>query len=270
MLSLLLLLLSFCLAYDGTCTSEELGITNSFTITTSQSDCPNTETGKIIITQNSATDALITYTLTEETTQTSVSSESNTFTVTNGTYTLKMVYDYTDRAFDSEEFNYTSFTCNVDTEIVITASYETISSVTQEVTNNTHCAGSYGKVVCKADVSNGTLSYLLSGTESRDAQDSGEFTNLAIGTYRCVVTSENCNSQGDEFSIYYESDCTDAAVWVDRQLYGEGQSLFYAGLALIIIGIVLNIAVFLLCLKLFLFDRKKGVKKPKKTDKQIS
>ncbi|BFU22138.1 hypothetical protein EHI8A_014620 [Entamoeba histolytica HM-1:IMSS-B] len=238
---------------DGDSTTSNYQIN----IMTIDAECPGTATGEILVSQlnEGSFDATISYNLKTVPGGANVTSSSSAFQVKEGTYSLTITYTFETRDFETGTASYKSCSCSFD-GLTITAKYETISDITHEVTPNQHCAGSYGTIQCGAKVSSGNVSYRLSGTESRDFNQDGLFSNLPVGRYRCLVSSTHCVSQSEEFSLEYSKKCSSENIWLDRQIYGEGQGLFIAGLVLIVLGIVLNFCICVCCCKLIVHDRK--------------
>ncbi|EDR29453.1 hypothetical protein EDI_220630 [Entamoeba dispar SAW760] len=238
---------------DGDSTTSNYQIN----IMTVDAECPGTATGQILVSQLSegSFDATVSYNLKTVPGGANVTSSSSAFQVKEGTYSLTVTYTFETRDFDTGTASYKSCLCSFD-DLTIKAKYEDISDITYKVTPNQHCAGSYGMIQCSAKVSSGTVSYKLSGAESRDFNTDGLFSDLPVGRYRCLVKSTHCASQSEEFSLEYSKNCSSENIWLDRQIYGEGQGLFIAGLVLIGLGIILNFCICICCCKLIIHDRK--------------
>ncbi|ELP86452.1 hypothetical protein EIN_032030 [Entamoeba invadens IP1] len=259
-----------CIQTDGT-TLQKFSLTYTLT----NAGCPNTRTGKIYVNQLTTSNASISYTITNLKTPNDTSSSiSPLFEVSEGTYKIDILYTFETRDFELENGTSTYQYCHIILDdLKIISTYETISNIDQTVVNSPHCAGNYGKVTCTAKTTGTLLNYSLSGVETKAGTPEGVFEDLAVGTYRCVVTSDHCSSQGKEFEVDYEKNCSGTDIWLDRQLYGEGKSFFIAGVVLILVGILMNLIICICCCKLCCVDSKpekvaQKLEKKKKKKKQ--
>ncbi|WP_289663932.1 T9SS type B sorting domain-containing protein [Flavobacterium panacagri] len=85
------------------------------------------------------------------------------------------------------------------------------------------CTGqATGAIIVEAFGGLGNYTYTLTGSETRPAQDNGIFENLAIGTYRVIVNSVDCDITSEEIVITEPSRALQAEFFpTDVTCFGE-------------------------------------------------
>lgn len=222
----------------------------------------------------------VTYVLTDLAEPDNVYSTTTSFTIPQGKYGIDIVYSYEVRHFtgddatklktegsttpqpegDEGEAVYHTFTYQHKTggkyiEVYVGSKISYIL-FNPQVEGNPHCSGNYALVKCNAKVPNGddVISVSIEGTQHHDGKYGHDFKNVATGEYRCHMKTKYCSAYSDMFSVHDKANCTAIETWFDYQIYGEGKTYFYIGLAIAVVGLALIIIQLICTFKLCCSD----------------